>query len=37
MMDNNISMLEAISFASFTNVVQVKNEGDSFNIEEVDI
>jgi hypothetical protein len=36
MMDNKISILEAISFASFTNVVQVENEGDSFDSEEDD-
>jgi hypothetical protein len=36
MMDNKISILEAISFASFTNVVQVENEGDYFDSEEVD-
>jgi hypothetical protein len=36
MMDNKFSILETISFASFTNVVQVENEGDSFDSEEVD-
>jgi hypothetical protein len=35
MMDNKFSILEAISFASFTNVVQVEN-GDYFDSEEVD-
>jgi len=35
-MDNKISILEAISFASFTNLIQVENERDSFDDEEVD-
>jgi hypothetical protein len=36
MMDNKVSILEAISFASFTNVFQVENEEDYFDSEEVD-